>query len=114
MRNRAVDDTAYADFAEDRHTLDGALEPRSNAVQVVGEELVGGLPLRVALGRPGLREAAALIDPHQPGLLLLAQIPRGIRVADHWNLAAPFGERRNRVGDHVVMLHVRDGCIRAD
>ena len=114
VRNRAVDDAANAHFAENRHALDGALEPRRDAIQVVREQLVGGVPLRESARRPGLVQARAFVDAHQAGFLLLPEIAGGVGVAHHRNLAAALHERGNRMRHHVVMLHVGDGRIGAD
>ena len=109
----AVDHAANAHLAEYRHALDGALEPRGDAVQIVREQLVAGVPLRVALRGPRLGKPRVFVNSHEARFLLLPQVSRGTRVADHRNLLAPLLERRNGVGDHVMMLHVGDGGIRA-
>ena len=113
VRNGAVDHAANTHLAEDRHALDGALEPGRDAVQIVREELVRGVPLRVPPRHPGLGEPRVLVDAHEPRFLLLPQVPRGVGVADHRDLLAPFLERRDGMRDHVVMLHIGDGRVRA-
>ena len=56
---------------------------------------------------------AILVDSHQAGFLLLPEITGGIRIAHHRNFLAALHERRNGVSHHIVMLHVRDGCVGA-
>ncbi len=114
VRNGAVDHAPDADLAEDRHALDRALQARGDALQVVRKQFIRCGPLGVSLRRPCLLQTLALIDAHESGLLLLAQIAGGIRVADHRNFLAALEERRDRVGHHVMMLHVGDGRIGAD
>ena len=114
VRYGAVHDAADTHLAEDRHALDGALQPHPDAVEIIGEELAGRLPLGTALGRPGLGETDVLVDADQAALLLLTEVTRDPGIAHHRQLTSALDEGRDRIGDHVMMLHVADGGVGSD
>ena len=114
VRNGAVHDATDAHLAKDRHALDGALEPEADAVQIVGEELAGGFPLGETVRRPGLDKARVLVDADQTALLLLTVIARHPRIPHHGQFACALDKSGDRVGDHIVVLHVADGGIGPD
>ena len=109
----SVDDAPDAGRFEDRHARHRATEPGHQALEIVGKQFAVGIPRRQSARRPGTGEPFALVDADQPGLLLLAQIGRGVGVARHREFFAPFLELRHWPRNQVVVLDVVDGKVRS-
>jgi hypothetical protein len=68
----------------------------------------------MALRRPRLAQVAVLVDADQARFLFLAEVAGHVGIAHHRDLDAALGERLDRMGHDVVVLHVRDRRVRAD
>ena len=81
------------------------LERAPDPVDVVGQQLVREI-LRRAIDRPVL--AAMLVGADQQALALLPQIGFAVEVDAHRDFALERGDRRDVVGDDILMLHRHD------
>ena len=87
---------------QDRHPLQGGLQPGHDAVVVGLEELVLRLPGRAV--EPDRARVLLLVDADQAGLLLLADVARDqVVVAHHGQLGLALDELGHRVGHQVVV-----------
>ena len=114
MRDGAVDDALDAGFFQYRHAFHSAAQPGHQAIQVVGKQFAVGVPVGKPPRRPGLGHADMLINADQAGLLLLADISRGVRVADDGDFFIAVHEFGHRPGNDVMVFHIRDRQISAD
>ena len=114
VRNGAAHDAPDAGVAPHRNPLQGALDVGGEPVEVRLEQLVLRIPLRPpAAVRPALGRLRGLVDADEPRLLLLAQVPGGVRVAHHHHLLVALHELRDLLGDEVGVLHVGDRHVGA-
>ena len=105
MAERAVDHALDAVLAEDRHPLQGLLQPGHDALAVGLEELALRVPGAVIV--PDGVGVALLVDADQPRLLLHADVAGDAVVADDGQLPLQRLVFRNGVGDEIVVRHRR-------
>ncbi len=107
--DRPVIDRLDAALGEARHAMEGLLDMPFEAVEI-GRQEIGVEARRHAMHRPGRR--ALLVGAEDEAAALLAHVPARIGVTQHGMLGiarlAPFGDRRDLVGDDVLVLD-RDG-----
>ena len=114
MRDRAAYDALDAGVAPHRNPLQCPLDVGREPVEVRLEQLVLRVPLRPAPAvAPALGRVRGLVDADEPRLLLLAQVPRRMGIANHHHLLVALQKLLDRLGDEVGMLHVGDRNIGA-
>ena len=105
----AVDDGLDAGVLEARHALHRRLDVRQQAIEIAREQLLAEMR-GDAVGET--RRRALLVRAENPAHALLAQVVRGVGLAQHRELAAAAGaiglQLRRLVVDDVLMLD-RDG-----
>jgi hypothetical protein len=108
--NRAVHDRLDAAVLEAWHALHRRFDVRQQPIEIAGEELLAERR-RHAVGKPS--GCALLVGPEDPAQPLLAQIVRGVRFAQHRELAlaplAAFSIRLQFFGFVVDDVLVLDG-----
>ena len=115
MRNGAVDDALHAAFAPDFHAFQHLFQPGGDAVQLVREQLVLAVPFGIAAAvRPGFLRAFGFVDADQARLLFLTIIGRGPGIADDRHFGVGVDELLHRVGDDIMVLHIRDRHVGPD
>ena len=107
MRDSAIYEAPQANLTKYRHSLDRAFEPRGNPLQIFWKQLAGGIPFGVPAARsPRLRQTGILIYADQSALLFLTEIAGNMRAAHNGDFFFAVLERRNGIGDDIMMLHI--------
>ncbi len=101
----AVDDALDAAVGEAGIALHRDLERAPDPVDVVGQQLVREI-LRRAVDRPML--AAMLVGADQQALAFLPQVGFAVEVDAHRDFALERRDRRDVVGDDILVLHRHD------
>lgn len=111
MGNSPVYGPADADIAQDRHALQGVLQPRHDAFEVGFEEFVFRLPGAVL--DPHRIGVALLVDSDEPRFLLHPDVTGDeVVVAHHREFPIEVEKPGNGIGDEVVVGH--RGCRNVD
>ena len=115
VADRAVEDLLDPHLAERRHAVDGGLDVRLQALQILLEQLVLAVLGRAVDVARGSTDLVGAEDQPAP---LLAQIPRAVGLAQHPHLGQPRRvaglNLRVRLGDDVLVLHRDDGDVQTD
>ena len=115
VRDRAVDDVLDARVLEGRHPVDRRLDMRHQALQVSREKIL--LEARGhAIGETGRR--ALLIGAEDPAHALLAEVVRGIGLAQHRQFRvaglAILLQHGVDIGDDILVFDRNRGDLQAD
>ena len=108
--DRAVDHGVNPDFFERRHSGEGPFEHVDHAVEVVRAE--GVREVRVdPVHAPG--PTVLLIETNQQAVLLLPAVVVADRASEQRHTVAGFFNRRDGIGEHVLMLHRHHRVVHA-